>query len=219
MSECCSARGRVCGQASPGDLQWALRLEAWSIAWMVVEAAVSLWAGLAAGSLLLIAFGVDSVIELVSACVLYLRLRHEFRGDHESVEALEALERKTGRIAGYLLVALAAYVAAEGAWGLTRGHEASSSVAGLAVAVIAAIGMPFLAKAKIRAADRIGSAALRADAMETFTCGYLSWVLLGGLAANALLHWWWLDAAASLLIVPLLLKEAREAINGQCSCG
>ncbi len=84
--------------------------------------------------------------------------------------------------------------------------------------MVAAFGMPVLAKAKMRVADQIGSRALRADAMETFTCGYLSWVLLAGLAANAFLHWWWLDAAASLVIVPFLPKESREAITGECAC-
>ncbi|HEX8987887.1 MAG TPA: cation transporter [Rhodocyclaceae bacterium] len=183
-----------------------------------MEAAASIGAGIAASSLLLLAFGADSIIELISGCVLYARLRHEYRGDHVSEAALEALERRTGRIAGYLLYALSVYVVVQAIWGLTHRHEAETSLLGMAIAVVAAVGMPILAKAKIRAADRIGSPALRADAMETFTCGYLSWVLLGGLAANALLHWWWLDSVVSLFVVPLLLREAREAITGQCSC-
>lgn len=79
--------------------------------------------------------------------------------------------------------------------------------------------MPILARAKIRVADRIGSKALWADAMETFTCGFLSWVLLAGLVASALLHWWWLDSVAALVLVPLLVKEGREAISGECGCG
>lgn len=185
---------------------------------MVVEAAVSLGAGIAANSLLLVAFGADSIIELISGGVLYCRLRHEYRGDHQSEESLEALERRTGKIAGYLLYALSAYVVAQSIFGLAQRHEAGTSLIGMAVAAIAAAGMPILAKAKIKAADKINSPALRADAMETFTCGYLSWVLLGGLVANALLHWWWLDSVASLIIVPLLLREAKEAIAGHCSC-
>ena len=83
---------------------------------------------------------------------------------------------------------------------------------------MAALGMPILARAKIRVADQIGSKALRADAMETFTCGFLSWVLLAGLVGNALLHWWWLDSVAALMLVPFLVKEGREAIAGGCSC-
>ena len=195
---------------------FALRLEQWTLLWMVAESALSIFAGVAASSLLLVAFGADSIIELASACVLYYRLNQEFRG--KSGEALEALEKKTGKIAGYLLYALSLYVVAQAFWGLVHRHEAETSLLGMAVAVIAAFGMPILAKAKIRAADLINSPALRADAMETFTCGYLSWMLLGGLAANALLHWWWIDSVASLVIVPLLVKEAREAITGHCGC-
>lgn len=218
MSDCYASCDSTRPARSIADLRWALRLEAWTIAWMVVEAAVSLGAGIAANSLLLVAFGADSLIELISGCVLYYRLRHEYRGHHRSEESLEALERRTGKIAGYLLYALSAYVVAQAIFGLTHQHEAGTSLIGMEVAVIAAAGMPILAKAKIRAADKINSPALRADAMETFTCGYLSWVLLSGLVANALIHWWWLDSVASLIIVPLLLREAKEAIAGHCSC-
>ena len=216
MSECCSS---CTGSAkSPEDLLWALRLEQWTLLWMVVESVASLAAGMAANSLLLAAFGADSVIELLSACLLYYRLREEWRGRLESGGNLDALERRTAKMAGYLLYALSLFVVIEAAWGLMHRHEAETSIPGLVIAVIAAFGMPVLAKAKLRAADLIGSPALRADAMETFTCGYLSWVLLAGLAANALLHWWWIDSAASLIIVPLLLKEAKEAVTGQCGC-
>lgn len=217
MSECCSSCNSPAAEKSPENLLHALRLEQWSLLWMVVESAASIGAGMAANSLLLAAFGADSVIELLSACILYYRLRQEYLGKLDSGR-VEALERKAAKLAGYLLYGLSAFVVMEAAWGLMHRHEAGTSIPGLVVAVIAAFGMPVLAKAKIRAADLIDSPALRADAMETFTCGYLSWVLLAGLAANALLHWWWIDSAASLVIVPLLLKEAREAITGQCGC-
>lgn len=193
-------------------------MEAVSIAWMVAEATVSVGAGVAAGSLLLIAFGADSVIELISAMLLFWRLRRQALGLLPSAEALEALERRVSRASGFLLYALSAYVVAQAVYGLTHRHQAETSWPGIAVAVVAAFGMPLLARAKIRVADAIGSRALRADAMETFTCGYLSWALLAGLAANALLHWWWLDGAAALAVVPLLLKEAREAMTGECRC-
>ena len=98
-----------------------------------------------------------------------------------------------------------------------RGGSDESYV-GLAIALVAAVGMPVLARAKIRVADEIGSRALRADAMESFTCGYMAWVLLAGLGANALLHWWWLDGAGALVLVPLLIKEGREAYSGRCEC-
>jgi len=198
-------------------MKTALRLESITMVWMVIEAAGSIGAGIAAGSLLLMAFGVDSVIELISASVLFWRLQKEARGGASNA-SIERVERRASRISGYLLYALSGYVVLQAIYGLTHEHHAETSLLGLAVAVVAALGMPLLAKAKIRVADQIASKALRADAMETFTCGYLSWVLLGGLAANALLHWWWLDAAASLVVVPLLLKEAREAMTGECDC-
>ncbi len=204
--------------ASAAGLQAGLRLEVVSLAWIVVEAAVSLGAGIAAGSLLLVAFGADSVVELASAALLFRRLRQQATGQLFDEAALEAAERKTAQLAGYLLYALSAYVVVQAAYGLTHRHHAETAWAGIAVAVVAAFGMPVLARAKLRVADQIGSRALRADAMETFTCGYLSWALLAGLAANALLHWWWIDGVAALAVVPLLVKEGREAISGECAC-
>lgn len=199
-------------------LRAGLRLEAISMAWMVIEAAVSVGAGIAAGSLLLVAFGVDSVIEIISASLLFWRLRRQAIGQLPSEEAVEALEGKVSRVAGYLLYALSLYVIAQAAYGLTHRHQAETSWPGIGVALVAAFGMRLLAKAKLRVADRIGSRALRADAMETFTCGYLSWALLAGLAVNAAFHWWWLDSATALAVVPLLVKEGREAVTGKCRC-
>ena len=196
----------------------ALRLEAISLLWMVVEAAVSIGAGIAASSLLLVVFGADSIVELISAGVLFWRLSLEACSGEGDEHVMEAVEQRASRIGGVLLYALSFYVVMQSFYGLTHRHHAETSWLGMGVAVAAALGMPVLARAKIRVADTIGSQALRADAMETFTCGYLSWALLAGLAANALLHWWWLDAAASLAVVPLLLKEAREAMSGGCRC-
>ena len=195
----------------------AMRLEALSIAWMLVESVVGIGAGVVAGSVLLGAFGADSVIELISAVVLWRRLRVEAKGVADP-DALEALERKAARIAGGLLYALAVYVVLAAAAGLVGRRPAEFSWPGVAVTAVAAIGMPLLARAKLRVAAAIGSAALRADAMESLTCGYLSWVVLTGLAANGLLHAWWVDSVASLVIVPLLVKEAREAMTGECAC-
>jgi divalent metal cation (Fe/Co/Zn/Cd) transporter len=202
----------------PARIQLALRLEAISIAWMVLEAAASVAAGVLAKSLLLIAFGIDSGIELLSAGVLYWRLLREARAKPGDEAAVEALERQTSRLAAYLLFALAVYVLLQAGYGLWHRGAAETSWLGIGVAVVAALGMPVLARAKLRVAAEIGSRALRADAMETITCGYLSWVLLAGLVANALLHWWWLDSAAALVLIPLLIREAREAMTGEC-CG
>ena len=201
------------------SLRSALRLEIITIGWMVIEAAVAIGAGISARSLLLVAFGIDSVIELGSAIVVFRRFRIEacekFAGDLDNAGAIE---RKTARIAGYLLFLLSAYVVAQAIFGLVTRHAAETSPIGIAVAVIAAVGMPLLAKAKLRVAKRTDSRSLRADAMETLTCGYLAWVLLIGVVLNAVTHWWWIDSVASLAIVPLLLREGREALSGErCS--
>lgn len=200
-------------------MQVALRLEALTLVWMVLEASGSLGAGIIAHSVLLLAFGADSIIELASAALLYHRLSKEAHAMPGSdIAGIAALEEKASRISGWLLYALALYVVLQSGYGLLHRHTAETSFLGLAVAVIAALGMPILARAKLRIADEIGSKALRADAMETFTCGFLSWVLLAGLGANALLHWWWLDSVAALVLVPFLIKEGREAISGECGC-
>ena len=194
-------------------LRTALRLEIITIVWMVIEAVAALAAGIVARSLLLVAFGIDSGIELASAVVVFRRFRiesHEkFAGD---LDRAKTIERKTARIAGCLLFLLSAYVLVQAIFGLVTRHAAEPSPIGIAVAIIAALGMPFLAKAKLRAADNIDSRALRADAMETLTCGYLAWILLLGLALNAVTRWWWIDSVASLAIVPLLIREGWESV-------
>lgn len=196
----------------------ALRLEGITLAWMMIEAIGAICGGVLAHSVLLLAFGVDSIIELASAGMLYYRLTREAKALPADVPEIERLERSTARAGGYLLYALAVYVVAQSGYGLLHRHAAETSFIGIAVAFVAALGMPLLARAKIRLADEIGSKALRADAMETLACGYLSWVLLTGLLANAVLCWWWLDSAAALVLVPLLVKEGREALAGVCDC-
>lgn len=200
-------------------MQVALRLEGLTLGWMALEAAGSLGAGIMAHSVLLLAFGADSIIEIASAGLLYHRLSKEAHAaPDEDMTDIEVLEERASRLSGWLLYALALYVVLQSGYGLLHRHTAETSVLSLAVAVVAALGMPLLAKAKIRIADEIGSKALRADAMETFTCGFLSWVLLAGLGANALLHWWWLDSVAAMILVPFLIKEGRDAFAGECSC-
>ena len=195
----------------------ALRLEIITIIWMVIEAAVAIGAGIIARSLLLVAFGIDSAIELASAIVVYRRFRFEVTEELKTpLPSANDTERKTARVAGYLLFLLSAYVLLEAIFGLVTRHAAETSPIGIAIAVIAAVGMPLLARAKLRVADRIGSRSLRADAMETITCGYLAWILLAGLALNAMTHWWWIDSVASLAIVPLLIREGWEAVSGEC---
>jgi divalent metal cation (Fe/Co/Zn/Cd) transporter len=179
-----------------------------------MEAVVSVEAGLYAGSVLLIAFGADSLIELISALVLLWRLRRETSAGPDDEIAVTRIERRAASIAGVLLYILAVSVGIEAIVSLFHHHAAARSGPGLVVATMAAVGMPLLANAKLRVADQIGSRALRADAAEAITCGYLAWVLLAGLVANNVFRWWWLDGAAALILVPFLLREAREAVRG-----
>jgi divalent metal cation (Fe/Co/Zn/Cd) transporter len=178
---------------------------------MVIEAAVSIGSGILAGSLSLIAFGADSVIELASAIVLLWRLRIELQ---QGAEFSEAVEQRARQIAGALLFALAAYVIVSAAYGLWRQQGQEFSAPGLIVTAVAIPAMYFLAKAKTTVADRIGSRALRADAVESIACAYLAVVVLVGLIAQWLFGAWWIDAVTSLAIVLFLVKEGREAWTG-----
>jgi divalent metal cation (Fe/Co/Zn/Cd) transporter len=186
----------------------AFRLEWISIGWMVIEAAVAIASGIAANSVTLIAFGFDSVIELASAGVLIRRLSLELRFGHEVSEAAERIAR---RIAGGLLLALAAYVVAAAGWSLWRGEGEAFSWPGLAVALLSVPIMLVLARRKRALADRLGSAALRADAAESIACLWLSLVVVIGLIAQLAFGAWWIDSVTSLAIVCFLVKEGREA--------
>lgn len=186
----------------------AFRLEALTLAWMGVEAAVGIAAGLAAGSLSLTAFGLDSVIELASALVLIWRLDAELRRGAAFPETIEHIAR---RVAGALLFALALYVVAAAGWALWRGEGQRFSWPGLAVVLLAMPVMVLLARRKRAIAAAIGSRALRADAAEAIACLWLSFVVVLGLSAQAAFGAWWIDAATSLAIVWFLVREGREA--------
>src|SRR5947208_17051167 len=157
---------------------------------MVIVAFVAVRADIAARRLLLLAFGIDSAIELASAIVVFRRFWIESKKRFViGLDHAKAIERRTSRIAGYLLLLLAAYVFVHAIFGLVTRHAAETSLIGIAVAIIAAVGMPLRAKAQLRVVSKIDSLSLRADAMETLTCGYLAWILLLGLALNALTSW------------------------------
>jgi divalent metal cation (Fe/Co/Zn/Cd) transporter len=196
-------------------IQRAFRLEWLTIIWMMVETAVAIGAGLAAHSLLLFAFGIDSVIEIVSACVLIWRLSVELRRGRAFSEAAE---RRASRIAGALLIALALYVVAGAAWGLWQHRGAEFSTLGLILTVAAIPIMYVLSRQKLAVAQQLGSLALRADAIESITCGWLSFVVVIGLVAQLALGAWWVDSAASSAIVYFLIKEGHEAWNGGECC-
>lgn len=196
-------------------IEQAFRLEYLTLAWMTVEAAVAIGAGVAAGSLILTAFGVDSLIELASACILVWRLTVELR--HGQVFA-ESAERTAARIGGALLFALAAYVVASAGWKLWTRQGAEFSAPGLVISVLAIPTMRFLSRRKLHVASALGSRALRADAVESMTCGWLAFVAVGALAAQFILGAWWIDAVASLGVVWLLIREGREAWKGEKCC-
>lgn len=202
------------------DLRRALWLTYITIGWMTIEGAASLLLGWSSNSLLLESFGIDSVVELFSAGVLLWRLMVESTGG-ATVEHINATERRAARWVGFSLYALVVYVLVNSAYGLflaKRVTDTHESVWGILIGLTAKVGMPILAGYKLQVAVRLNSRALRADAVESITCGYLSIVLMVGLAATRLFGWWWLDSVAALALIPFLLKEARAAIRGECDC-
>jgi len=187
---------------------------------MTIEGAASLLLGWASKSLLLEAFGIDSVIELCSAGVLLWRLRVEASGRADE-RRVEAVEGRASKWVGYTLYFLVLYVVFNSAYGLFVAHRVTDtheSAWGILIGLVAKIGMPILAGYKLKVAARLNSRALRADAIEAIMCGYLSIVLIVGLAATCILGWWWLDSVAALALIPFLIKEGRAAISGGERC-
>src|SRR6516225_9195992 len=182
-------------------IQRAFVLEYFTLAWMIIEAVVALGSGLAANSLVLFAFGIDSVIEITSAAVLLWRLNVELRHGQSFAEDAEKV---ASRIGGALLFLLAAYVVAAAGWKLWTRQGAEFSLLGFSVSILAIPIMYVLSRRKLELAQQLGSRALRADAIESITCGWLAFVVVAGLAAQLLLGAWWVDATASLAIVYFL---------------
>jgi divalent metal cation (Fe/Co/Zn/Cd) transporter len=193
--------------ASSDAIRRIQRVQIVTIAWMSVEAAVSLFAAFRARSPALLAFGGDSTIELFSAVVVLWR----FRASAAHADA----ERRAARVAGALLFALAAYVAITSVASLLGYSEPKPTLLGIAILVAAAAVMPWLAKEKRRLSGATGSAALRADAAQSALCGYLSLIALAGLATNAIWHVQWADPTAALAVLPLIVWEGREAMRGK----
>jgi divalent metal cation (Fe/Co/Zn/Cd) transporter len=197
--------------ATPEAIRRIQRVQTVTIAWMSVEAVVSLFAAWRARSPALLAFGGDSAIELLSAVVVLWRFR--------AGAAHEEAERRTARVAGALLFALAAYVAVISVMSLLGYSEPKPTLLGIAILVAAAVVMPWLAREKRRLSGATGSAALRADAAQSALCAYLSLIALSGLAINAIWHVKWADPIAALAVLPLIVWEGREAMRGKtCDC-
>ena len=196
-------------------IQEAFRLEYITLAWMTIEAVVAIGSGIASDSLVLTAFGIDSLIELASAIVLVWRLTVELR--HGQTFA-ETAERTASRIGGALLFALAAYVVASAGWKLWMREGAEFSLSGLVITALAIPVMYFLARHKLQVAGALGSRAMRADAVESITCGWLAVIVVAALLAQLLTGAWWVDPLASLGIVWFLVREGREAWEGEDCC-
>ena len=178
---------------------------------MVIEAVVAIGAGIVAGSLLLIAFGLDSVIELVSGTVLLWRLSVEAGGG--SLEQAEAAERRAIRIVAAALALLCIYVLATAIYGLIAHVKPESSPVGIGLTLAAVVVMPWLAVSKRRIARRIDSEALAGDSASSLTCGYMAATVLVGLALDALFHWWWAEDVAALVFLFWLAGETQEALE------
>ena len=197
--------------ADAGPLRRGIAVERWTIGWMLVEAAVSLGAGAAAGSVALLAFGADSVIELISAGVLLRRLRLEQAGG--GGVRLETSERRASAIVGALLFLLALWVAGSALRDLLLHARPARSPLGLALAAASTAIMPWIVAVKRRVAPSIGSAALRANAACGMVCAYTAGTLLIGMALRTWLGWWWADPLAALGIVYFVVREGREAVE------
>jgi divalent metal cation (Fe/Co/Zn/Cd) transporter len=191
-----------------------LRLSYATALYNSLEGLIAIGAGLVAGSIALVGFGVDSVIEFAASGAAISRLH----ADREA-ERRERSERLTLRIVGVLFLALALYVAADAAKTLIAREPPRESPVGIALAVVSLAVMPLLARAKRRVAAAMGSAALVAESRQTMICTYLSAILLGGLLLNATLSWWWADPLAALGMVPLITHEGLEALRGRDACG
>jgi divalent metal cation (Fe/Co/Zn/Cd) transporter len=196
-------------------LSHGLRLEYLTVGWNLVEGFVAIGAALAAGSVALLGFGIDSFVECASGSILIWRLLAERRAkDHEAVEALEHRAQKLVALSLYGLVAFIAFDAGRT---LLTGDRPEPTAVGLALTAISLGVMWWLARAKRRTAIALGSRALQADAFQTTACWWLSLTVLAGVGLNALFGWWWADPLAALGMTYFLVREGREAWRGE-SC-
>ncbi len=183
------------------------QLEYLTIGWNLLEAFFSVGAGLFAGSIALVSFGIDSLIESSSGAILLWRLHGGEKGQQREQPAL--------KLVGVSFLALAGYVAFDAVRTLVLREGPETSYLGIAIAFLSLIVMPLLARAKRRVADSLNSRAMRADSRQTDICAYLSAILLGGLGLNALFGWWWADPVAALLMTPIIAREGLEALRGE----
>ena len=203
---------KVISRAAPHDsnVRRGRWLEYLTIAWNSLEAIASVGTGLLAGSIALVGFGVDSVIETSSGAVMLWRLRDGERG--------EARERLALRLVGVSFFLLAAYVAFDAVKSLVMREPPEASYIGKGIAALSLVVMPLLARAKRRVAARLDSRAMQADSRQSELCAHLSAILIAGLVLNALFGLWWADPVAALVMVQIITKEGIEALRGETCC-
>lgn len=189
------------------NVRFGRRLEYVTIIWNSLEGIIAIGAGTLAGSIALVGFGIDSVIEVSSGAIILWRL---VSGEHREELAL--------RLVGISFLALAAYVAFDAIKALWFFEAPDASYIGIAIAELSLAAMPLLARAKRRVAAQINSRAMHADSRQTDLCTYLSAILLGGLGLNAALGWWWADPVAGLIMVPIIVSEGVQALRGTTCC-
>lgn len=187
-------------------------LEYLTIGWNSLEGLIAIMSGLLAGSIALVSFGFDSLIEVSSGAALLWRLHLD------SPERRERAEQVALKLVGISFLLLAAYVIYDSAKSLINREPPETSYVGIGIAALSLVVMPYLARAKRRVAASIKSRAMQADARQTDLCTYLSAILLGGLVLNALFGWWWADPVAALVMVPIIAREGVEALRGEQCC-
>lgn len=180
-----------------------------SVTYNVVEAVIAITAGIVAGSVALVGFGLDSIVEVSSGLIILWQFRHPLP---------QSREKTALRLMAFSFFGLAAYVTFESIRALTNGHEPDSSMVGIILAATSLVIMPFLSWAQRRTGRALGSNAVVADSTQTLLCTYMSGVLLLGLVLNAALGWWWADPIAGLVIAAVAIKEGREAWRGEGCC-
>ena len=193
----------------PDWLGRAIWLVGGTAAYNLAEGLIAVWAGVAAASIALVGFGVDSVIELAAGTMVFLRLLIQRRG--RSGERLKETESRVRRFVAVTFFLLASYVLVQAGANLWLQSEPEESIIGIVLAAASTMVMPTIAWGKLRAARALDSRALRAEAMETLACAWLSVALLIGLGAHSALGWWWADPVAALAMVPWLVHEGWEA--------
>lgn len=200
-----------------------VNIELISIFWMIIEAVVAVSAGVIAHSLSLVAFGADSIIELVAGAVLLWRLMIEANG--ASLEKVKRAEKFSSWVVGIALLLLAVYIVVASLYKLWMKQGAETSYLGIALAIASGVIMPVLSRSKKHIGTEIGSKALRADGSCSIVCAYMSWTVLIGVVITALFGWWWVDSIVALALVYFVVKEGWEAVQDArgkedaCGCG